>query len=56
MTTLRPLVQPNPAVQKFKIVIKNEQKMGINERFTGIMIAKGPVSPFAQKDKLPGSK
>ena len=48
------LVQPNPSVQSFKIVIKNDQKMRINERFTGIMIAKGHVSPFAKKENKPG--
>jgi hypothetical protein len=48
MTATRPLVQPNPSGQMFKIVIKNDQKICINERFTGIMIAKGHVSPFAK--------
>ena len=48
MTGPGPLVQPNPSTQQFKIVIRNPQKININERFTGIMLAKGHVSPFAK--------
>ena len=48
MTGPGPLVQPNPSTQQFKIVIRNPQKININERFTGIMQAKGHISPFAK--------
>jgi len=48
MTGPGPLVQPNPSTQQFKVVIRNPQKININERFTGIMQAKGHISPFAK--------
>ena len=54
MTGLSPLIQPNPSRQNFKIVIKAKQTININERFTGIMKAKGHISPFAQSVKKPG--
>ncbi|CAG5097140.1 Oidioi.mRNA.OKI2018_I69.XSR.g14950.t1.cds [Oikopleura dioica] len=44
------LIQPKPSRQAFKIVIKNEQKLSINARFTGIMKAKGHKSPFANQN------
>ena len=34
-----------------KFLKRNHQKININERFTGIMKAKGHVSPFARGTK-----
>ncbi|CBY07959.1 unnamed protein product [Oikopleura dioica] len=44
------LIQPKPSRQAFKIIIKNEQKLSINARFTGIMKAKGHKSPFENQN------